>query len=276
MKKTIILMFLFSIVLLAKGDRLNKIIENGIKNKIQLLSLQERMIPIAKEFINVPYLGGTLDIGVQEKCIINTDALDCVTFYENVLAIAHSFDNLESKRQMIEKIYNNVENTRYRDGKLDGYVSRLHYTSDWIIDNEKRGNIKNISKELKGELLNQNVYFMSKNYKKYPRLIANIELVKKIAKIEKSINNEKLFYIPKSKVESISSKIKSGDIIAITTNIKGLDFSHTGLAYRDKKGELRLFHASTKSNKVIIDEALHLYLKKHKTQTGICVLRPIN
>ena len=82
------------------------------------------------------------------------------------------------------------------------------------------------------------------------------------------------YYIPKDKVKDIDLYITSGDIIAITTSIKGLDISHTGIAIR-KENDIYLLHASEKEKKVIISElTLHQYLKSNATQSGILVLRP--
>jgi len=273
--KTILTILIFSLFTNSINNKLETIVKKGINENYKNLELQNRIIPIALQFLNTPYQGGTLDINENEKCIINTKGLDCVTFFENVLAIAKYYDSKYNDIFNQNEIYKLVENTRYRNGKLNGYISRLHYTSEWIIDNQKRGNIKNISKELGGTPLNQNVYFMSKNYKKYKYLKSNPNLVPKIKEIEKIINQEIIYYIKKENINEISNKIKSGDIIAITTNIKGLDYSHTGIAYRDEKGILRLLHASKKYKKVVIDLQLHKYLSKNKTQTGISVLRPL-
>lgn len=271
--KIVLIILIFSLFTDSTSNKLEIIIQKGIKENYKNLELQNRIIPIAFQFLDTPYKGGTLDINEHEECIINTKGLDCVTFFENVIAIAKYFNSKYKDTINQSELYNLVENTRYRNGKIKGYISRLHYTSEWIIDNEKRGNIKNISKELGGIVFNQNVYFMSKHYKKYKKLKSNPELIPKIKEIEKNINKEGIYYIKKENVNKISKKIKSGDIIAITTNIKGLDYSHTGIAYRDEKGKLRLLHASTKYKKVVIDEELSIYLSKNKTQTGISVLR---
>ena len=42
----------------------------------------------ARKFLGYPYVGGTLDVDMEEGLIINTKELDCTTFVENVLALS--------------------------------------------------------------------------------------------------------------------------------------------------------------------------------------------
>lgn len=67
--------------------------------------------------------------------------------------------------------------------------------------------------------------------------------------------------------------METGDIIAFTTNKKGLDYSHIGFACRDEKNICRLLHASSKGNKVMIDKQLSDYISKIDSDTGITVAK---
>ena len=84
--------------------------------------------------------------------------------------------------------------------------------------------------------------------------------------IERKWKNVPVSYIPKTSlnVSSEELNIKNGDIIAITTNIKGLDVVHTGFAcWVD--GKLHLLHASSVMKKVILDsQTLFEYSKNKK------------
>ena len=83
-----------------------------------------------------------------------------------------------------------------------------------------------------------------------------------------------MHYLPKNKLPYNGlSWIKNGDIIAITTNIPGLDVAHMGLAfYAD--GKLTLIHASSSDGKVAASTiALSQMLKNNANWTGIRVLR---
>jgi hypothetical protein len=70
-------------------------------------------------------------------------------------------------------------------------------------------------------------------------------------------------------------RLGRGDIIGITTTIKGIDCSHTGMCYRHSDGSLRLLHASLTEKKVILDRTLSEYLASVSKHTGIMVARPV-
>ena len=64
-----------------------------------------------------------------------------------------------------------------------------------------------------------------------------------------------------------------GDIIAITTNLPGLDVAHVGIA-EYINGKLHLLHASSTLGKVVVsEEPLRQMLRNHKSWSGIRVVR---
>lgn len=242
-------------------------LKNNSKNDSELI------INVAKSQLNTPYVAGTLDTGLVENCVFNYSGLDCVTFVENTIAISKALKNKKINNENIEKeVIKNITNTRYRNGEINGYISRLHYTSDWILDNIKRGNIVDITKNIGGIKLNNNINFMSTHPQFYPQLKNNPELVGKFKVIEDKLNKSDIYYIPKEKIKSDS--INSGDIICIATNIKSLDYSHLGFALKEEN-KLKLIHASSTKKKVVIEEDLKEYLLSVKNHKGITILRPI-
>jgi Protein of unknown function (DUF1460) len=224
----------------------------------------DALVKIASNFLGKPYVGYTLEEEREERLIVNLKEFDCSTLVEQSLAILLSSD-YNSFRAKLKQI-------RYRNGQIKGYGSRLHYLTDWLLENQRNGIVKLESKSMGGELYNKEVNFMSKNWDKYPR--ANTESIKTdILKAEKALANNVIYYFPKNKITSIEKFIKNGNIIAITTSKAGLDCSHQGIAVI-KNGHLHLLHASSTKQKVIIsDEKLADYLKKNKLQTGIIVAR---
>jgi hypothetical protein len=116
---------------------------------------------------------------------------------------------------------------------------------------------------------------MSIHSDSYLPMKKDASLIRKISSLEKEWQGVEVFYIPKENL-SLSSdelKIKNGDILAITTNIKGLDVVHVGLAFwRGRK--LHLLHASSVAQKVIEDSSsLYEYSKNKKAHTGVRVIR---
>ena len=256
-------------------DSIDQEIFNSIRKIARSMSIdslpqQDKIIAVAKMFMQTPYVGGTLEGNEKEKLIVNFHELDCTTYLENVVALSKALSKNQVKTDDFLK---ELENLRYRNGKLTDYSSRLHYFSDWIYENEKKGIVKNITVEMGGELYPKTINFMSAHVNSYPALQADTLLVREIQKTEKEINKRELFFIPKTNIQQIEDKIQNGDLIAITTKIEGLDISHVGIAIH-VNDRLHLMHASSKAKKVVIsDIPLAEMLMKSKYQSGIMVAR---
>ena len=263
--------------LFAQNDTANSLLFDAIIQKAKTLNwhavqISDLMIKIGKEFIGTPYKGGTLE-GTPEECRIDLAGLDCVTFYEYCLALSRMIQNEEYQ---ISELYKQLTFMRYRDGILLDYSSRLHYTSDWFYDNDHKSVASDITKDLGGENFDKKINFMSTHPQYYSALKDNTAMVSKISAIEDAINSRDNYYIPQENIAEVEPLLNSGDIIGITSSIDGLDYNHTGLAYRDELGVLRLFHASSEHKKVLIGERLSDYVLSVKKHTGISVLRPID
>jgi hypothetical protein len=237
---------------------------------IDSLSLNDRVIEVAKMFMQTAYVGGTLDVNEKEQLVVNFRELDCTTYLENVVALSKALSNDLVKT---DDFLNELENLRYRNGKLTDYSSRLHYFSDWIYENEKKGIVRNITAEIGGEKYNKTINFMSTHVNSYPALQSDTALVKEIGETENEINKRELFFIPETNIQQQENQIQNGDLIAITTKIEGLDISHVGIAIH-VNNRLHLMHASSKAKKVVIsDIPLAEMLLKSKYQSGIMVAR---
>ncbi len=230
------------------------------------------LLKIGLGFLNKPYVASTLEINNNEKLVVNLNEFDCTTFAENCLALAQTIKSEKNNFQSFEK---NLTNIRYRHGALIDYNSRLHYFSDWIFDNDMRKNVKNITCEIVATPFNNYVDFMSTHVSDYKILKENPDFLPHTQQIEKAISARKSCYIPKADITKYESKIQDGDIIGITTNIKGMDIAHVVLAYH-YNGELHILHASSKLKKVVIStETLSEYINNRTDATGIMVARPI-
>ncbi|WP_425235283.1 N-acetylmuramoyl-L-alanine amidase-like domain-containing protein [Ulvibacterium sp.] len=229
------------------------------------------MVAIGKTFMGTPYVAKTLEVGDIETLVINLHGLDCTTFVENVLAFGKL---LKEGQGDFDDFTQALETIRYKDGKLEGYASRLHYFSEWIANNEKKGLLKDITSEIGGMEITKDINFMSTHRDLYPFLKDDANF-KKIQASENYLNDQSICVLPQDKIESNEHLIQSGDIIALATSINGLDVTHTGIATREKDGRIHLLHASTGSMEVEVTELpLSDYLKKVKKNTGIMVARP--
>lgn len=232
----------------------------------------ERLLFFAKSFIGTPYKGGTLDSGRNETLIVRTDSLDCTTYVETVLALyLSSFKDNPGYDDFSEEL----RYIRYRGGVIDGYASRLHYFSDWASDNEKKGILREVTQEGEHDVRLCSLNYMTTHSNLYRQLKDNDSLISEISKVEKSWIDYKMPYIPKNVLNSSKddSLVEDGDILALTTNISGLDVLHLGFALWID-GRLHLLHASSLHGKVIIDTStIFDYLKNRNKHTGIRVLR---
>lgn len=232
----------------------------------------ERLLFFAKSFIGTPYKGGTLDSGRNETLIVRTDSLDCTTYVETVLALyLSSFKDNPGYDDFSESLIY----IRYRGGVIDGYASRLHYFSDWASDNEKKGILREVTQEGEHDVRLCSLNYMTTHSDLYRQLKDNDSLISEISKVEKSWIDYKMPYIPKNVLNSSKADLplEDGDILALTTNISGLDVLHLGFALWID-GRLHLLHASSLHRKVIIDTStIFDYLKNRNKHTGIRVLR---
>jgi len=257
----------------AQGTQSDKGIFESYLNSVQTvdkLCSDILMDETAKFFLGVPYVGKTLEYE-PERLIVNLREMDCMTFVENVLALAEaSASGTPSWQTYLEKL----QQIRYRDGKIEDYTSRLHYTSDWIYENEKKGLIADITKEIGGVPLAMDVSFVSTHPESYMQLQSHPEYIAVMAKKEKEINSRQYYYIPKEEIDKREAQIRTGDIVCFVTSIKGLDISHVGIVH--KEGDKMTFiHASSGKKRVIInEESLQDYVLGIKKSKGIMVLRP--
>lgn len=219
-----------------------------------------------------PYVVGTLDTGDLEQLTYSSSMFDCVTFVEYVLASSYANRSESIKRDLNFEYY--LKQYRYHHGEIDGYGSRIHYFSQWIEQFVKNKFGKNLTIELGGVLYRKKINYMTTNKSIYPKL-TDAYAYNKILQAEKEMSAYPLMYIPSGSISEAVSGIQNGDIIAITTDIKGLDIVHTGFAFW-KNNQLYLLHASSDYKKVMISrEPLVDYITKNPHQNGIIVVRPV-
>ena len=166
----IILFFLFNFSIYSQiytpkdVEIFKQVIKKAQADSLQKEPIGKIIVEIGKQFIGTDYIAHSLEISDRETLVVNLRKFDCTTFLDNSLVIAR----LIKKNNFSFKAYTNeLTNERYRDGKLKKYPSRLHYFSDWLYNTEKRGWIKNITKDIGGEVYDKKIFFMSKNKKYY-------------------------------------------------------------------------------------------------------------
>ena len=258
-------------------DRFNALVAQA--DKWKPLPIGERTAAVGSALVGTPYKSFTLEIDDRvEAASVNFTGLDCWTFFESALAFARMLD--EPREQWTpQTMLRYIELDRYRGGSCTGsYLSRLHYLEDWLRDNDRRGIISDLTRPLGGVSAPHAAVEMTKAWKSYRYMRNNPDLRAGISQMETRVGEMPLYYIPKSKVAGIESRLQSGDIIGICSHDGGLiGTAHVGLAKRTSDGVLHFMHASSPRNygKVVVDQRLSDYLYHFKSDAGILVARPL-
>lgn len=248
----------------------------------------ELVVRIAESFMDTPYVGGTLEVE-PEALRICMDKTDCILFVEMCTCLALTFKGVDlavagrdgtvqgvaSSRHgtvkegtvrdgtvtdralraapSYELFRRNVQAMRYRRGIVDGYASRIHYTSEWILQAERMGVMEEFSGEL-GVEYGQAFGFMSAHPDSYAQM-RDKAAREAIAAVEKELETHAPFhFVPQERLRdaSVAAQIHDGDIIFLMSRAKGLDIAHVAIARR-VDGELHFIHASSKAGKVILE-----------------------
>jgi len=251
----------------------NEKFELAVNKNLAEKSIGDVIAEVGKSFIGTDYLSHGLEKDGDEQLVINLTGLDCTTFLENSLVLARC---IKKEKTSFEDYMNELQLIRYRDGVIDEYPSRLHYFSDWIYDNVKKGIVDDVTEEIGGKKIKFKVNFMSTHPESYKHLKENSEFIPIIKKQEKQISCREYYFIPKEDLKLKEDLIGNGDLIAITTTVEGLDIGHIGIAVKMDDGRIHLLHAPTENTKVQITEwPLSDYLMKYKRHSGVIVLRAI-
>lgn len=238
----------------------------------QQKSVPELMIIVAKQMLGTEYVAGTLE-KVPEQLVVSLTQTDCILFVESCLAMA-----LNAKKGIFhpDSLCATIQSLRYRNGKVDGYASRIHYTSEWIRQGEARGIFREITDVLSGDNLSgQRFSYMSEHSDAYRQLKGNPAEVARIAQMEASLNQHTdYFVIPKEAVSKMEHLLKDGDILGFNSTVKGLDIAHVALVYHKENGQVGFIHASQADGKVVIDEkSIADYVNARKSNNGIRIVR---
>ena len=252
--------------------RFERVVKYAKQQNLPDRPMGEIIQAIGDYFLGQPYTEGLLDKSGTEKLVITLDKFDCVLFVETVLAIARG---VAAQDYDYQNFVNRIESQRYLNGKMNGYCSRLHYFSEWINDNQKRQTVENITVKLGGIPMDKRLNFMSQHRSSYPQMIKDETTYQCIVNIEADLAKSTVNYIPENRIKSIYSELQPGDIVAVATDVKGLDVTHTGLVYRNRDGNIGLIHASP-AGQVTVAYDLHRYISRVESAIGIVVARAID
>lgn len=246
-----------------------------VEQLLQVDAGENEVLFYARHFLGTPYVAHTLEVSDPERLVVNLRQLDCTTLVETVNSLV--ITRRKGRKRFVD-FCRNLEAYRYRGGRMQGYMSRLHYFDWWINDATQRGLVHEVADKMHftGLKLIENCY-MSRHYGKYKMLAAHPEWADTLRAMEAAGNGAVVRYLPAAKIGLTRrelSCINDGDIVAIVTTKAGLDYSHLGFAVWGRDGRLHLLNASSIHKKVVEEPmTLRQYLAKHPTSVGIRLFR---
>ncbi|MBO0939139.1 DUF1460 domain-containing protein [Fibrella sp. HMF5335] len=235
----------------------------------------ETAVRTGESFLGRPYVHYTLEGNATEQLVVNLQQFDCTTFIETTLALAFTDQELGASYSpaQAEPVFRKyLTKIRYRNGQIDGYASRLHYLSDWLRDNERKGFVQDVTHDIGGVQVQKAVNYMTTAVHKYPHM-SDPAVYKQITQVQTDISQQPFWFIRKDQFRAIESKLREGDIILLTAARPGLDTRHVGYATW-RNGRVYLLHASSDYHKVVITpQPLADYLLGNKRLSGVRVAR---
>src|SRR5881397_4356724 len=260
-------------------DQFNRLVAKAKAENWKALPIGQRTAAVGQALVGTRYKHFTLEIDNRiESPSVNFNGMDCWTFFEIAIGFARMLNEPESNWTPERMLYY-IEQDRYRGGQCTGeYLSRLHYLEDWLYDNNRRGLVEDVTRDLGGQSMPHAAHEMTVAWRHYRYLAANKSLLGPLAKMEADVSRRPLYQIPKNRVAKIEPELQSGDIIGIVSHDGRLySTSHVGLALRTPDGVLHFLHASAPHNygRVVVDSRLSDYLKKYRSDSGILVARPL-
>jgi hypothetical protein len=243
----------------------------------------ETAVLVGKKLLGLPYVPHTLDQQPVEQLVVNLHEFDCTTYLETVLAIAlawhdnrvRTVSNRTTEPTTCDALFQQyLTRLRYRNGRVDGYASRLHYFSDWLRDNERKGLLIDVTGTLPGRVMvSKPVNYMTSAVYKYPAL-SDPTVFEQMTRVESALNGQPFAFVPRKNVRQAETALREGDIVMLTAARPGLDMRHVGLATRQADGRMHLLHASSDAGQVVISSMpIADYLLRHPRLSGLRVAR---
>lgn len=262
---------------MSEQEPINRAIYERVYNAVESLAnepINVLVAAIAQQFLGTEYVASTLE-QEPEQLRIYLDQTDCILFVElstcfaltvkgyrivqagdGIIYNVNPTPSVEKAEPSYELLCENIRNMRYRLGVVDGYASRVHYTSEWIFQNQTNGVLREYSADL-GVTFPQEFYFMSTHQNIYRQLQGNDEETMKIRLVENHLTAQApYYYIPQTLLRKpeVISQIQTGDIVTfVSKQGNGIDLAHVALAF-EYQGEMHFIHASMRAMKVIIEE----------------------
>ena len=198
----------------------------------------ENIVTYSRIALGTPYALGCLGEGTSGRydkdSLVDFSRVDCLTFCEQILALAISKD--------YEDTFKNLQNIRYRNGTMSFHTRNHFVMADWVTHNQWL--IKNVTEERYGSLCKEMVKTIDRR---------NFAASQGCADTSDFPPPQTMgiHYLPKQHLPASALKLKGSEIMVLITSREGIFASHLGFIVKRNDGFLVFRHASSIHSKVI-------------------------
>lgn len=223
---------------------------------LQTKPLHDRLLEISKGFLDTPYIHSPLGEGEgaapDPDPTFRVDAVDCLTFVEETIALA-----VARKDGELEQV---LEAIRYETTK--SYAERNHLMeAQWIPNNIKKGFLRDVTSLYGGadavaaeKLLTERTWSSKSSQE--------LQLPK-----DKQLKGAfKFKLVPLERALEIAKKVPPGTLMMVVRDdlpLKATRITHLGFLHQSRKGRPQLRHAARNNYGRVIDEDLETFLGRN-------------
>jgi hypothetical protein len=218
-----------------------------------------RMLAISSHFLGAPYQFSPLGEaeGVDADPLFTTKQFDCLSLVEISMALASTPD--------MEQALRTLKDIRYFNGAIitgPNYVERKHFMeSQWIPENTKLGWLRDVTRQVGGELT------VTVQKKMNPEIYKKRKKSLELDLPEKRIPNGTFSWpvIPLDKMDEVAARIPNGSLVfVVRADYQTIPFriTHVGIVVQRKTGTY-LRHAKDQGAHMVLDMPLSAVVKRH-------------
>ncbi len=243
-------------------------LEEGLRYWRQVESVPSLISFYADRQLGIDYVGGLLDEPDEEKLVVTLNGSDCVIYVEMTQALTITTLQQQTSYNAFRQ---NLKLLRYRQGEVDGYTSRLHYFSDWLLTNQEKGLLEILFQD--EELPRVDAPdIMTEKRDQYRHIADDDRVYEKLRRIEEQLAARELRYIPEERIPEYEDRFETGDILAFVTSTDGLDITHTALVNMENN-RAGFYHASMTGAVIEDPNTIHRYAGDRNNVKGIVIAR---
>ncbi len=208
-------------------------------------TIASRIADLSERALGTPYAADSLGEGSGAACdadpLIDLSRVDCVTFCEQILALAIS--------RNYDEAFRNLQRIRYRAGVI-GFAARHHFVmADWLPRNQWL--LKDISADVGGRACRVMTKTIDRRGFAAARGCAD-------AGDWPPPQRMSIRYIPARHLLTTAARLKGSEVLVLITAKEGIFASHLGFIIRAGDGSMLFRHASSIAKKVVDEPMEHL------------------